>query len=60
MSKPRRREQDELGMRPHYTTPEEAQQWTASAHAASARAVNARARRARARARGADSEEKEA
>ena len=25
MSKPRRREQDELGMRPHYTAPEEAQ-----------------------------------
>ena len=25
MSKTRRREQDELGMRPHYTAPEEAQ-----------------------------------
>ena len=45
MSKTRRREQDELGMRPHYTTPEEAQNGR-PAPMQPARTANARARRA--------------
>ena len=54
MSKPRRREQDELGMRPHYTTPEEAQNGR-PAPMQTARAQQARVHAGPARAQSADS-----